>query len=44
MSGKRSKQVRHAFELINGFTIMDRQTEVYRREWKKFKKNRLMGV
>ena len=43
MSGNRTKKLRQAFELKYGFTAMDCKTEIYRREWKRFKKNVMRG-
>lgn len=39
MSGHRTKKLRAAFETKYGFTAFDSKTELYRREWKRFKKN-----
>lgn len=43
MSGTRTKKLKQAFEMKYGFTAMDCKNEIYRREWKRFKRN-TMGM
>ena len=38
MSGKRTKLKRKAFEQRNGFTPLDRDHEIYKNLWRKFKR------
>lgn len=39
MSGHRAKKLRSVFEMKFGFTAFDSKTELYRKEWKRFKRN-----
>jgi len=39
MSKTRTKKLRYAFEMRTGFTIMDRDSAMYKKAWRKFKNN-----
>lgn len=38
MSGNRTKKLRQAFEMRHGFEYRDRDTSIYKHNWRKFKK------
>ena len=44
MSGKRSKIMRAKFEELTGFTEMQRESEMYKSNWRRFKKYRSLKV
>jgi len=40
MSGKRSKIMRAKFEELTGFTAMQRESGMYKSNWRRFKRSR----